>query len=104
MVERFITARRKAVKRSLATDPIRGYFEITEKRFKPDLVRRVMAVHALRERHPQDWRDRAEKAFPEAYTGKEKTRLRKAYRDLDAARNIIAWVVMGRFPCTKPFK
>jgi len=104
MFENFLTARRKAAIKTAEVDPFRGYFHVTEKRFNPELVERYFTVHALREKHPKTWRLEAEKAFPGVFTGPRETGRRRMYRDIESAANIIAWVVKGRFPCTKPLE
>jgi len=122
MFEKFLTSRRKAFTREAGGDSLRGYFQVTEKRFDIDTTRRYLDVHRLRREiekkrlqagggrtdgwTAKKWREEVFKKFPELYaeTDTSKKKQEKANKELKYAENIIAWAVRGRFPCTKPLK
>ncbi len=108
-VSRLLTLKQKEIKKEPNNDRVREiktlkrpYYEITEKKWDPDAVKRYLAILKLKKEHPGDWKEKAFSSI-EAYKGHcggADTQIRELNRDLEKGGNIIYWVIRGQFPKT----
>lgn len=99
MFENFLTKRR-AKNKPLKSDPLHGYFQITEKRYNPDKVMRYFDIYDLK-KSSVAWQKKAAKKYADVYPSKPESQRRTMLRDVENADRIIKWSVLGKFPCTK---